>query len=164
MLDRIMTNWPRPLTLALYRGLLNSWPPYAASGVKIDYIGADYRRIHVSIYLRWFNRNYVGTHFGGSLYAMTDPFYMLMLIQLLGPGHIVWDKAATIRFKKPGKGRVCALFRLTDEDLAHIRAELGLKGKTELHKTVRVVDAELDTVAEVEKVVYIRRKGGGPQA
>lgn len=144
--------------VGLFKHLLNIWPPFLAAGVSVDYIRPDFKALHVSMNLRWFNRNYVGTHFGGSLYAMTDPFYMLMLIQLLGKKYIVWDKAASIRFRKPGKGRVSALFTLTEQDLAAIHAELDVKGKTELHKTVRVVDAEGDTVAEVEKTIYIRRK------
>lgn len=144
--------------VGLFKHLLNVWPPFLAAGVSVDYIRRDFKTVHVSMNLRWFNRNYVGTHFGGSLYAMTDPFYMLMLIQLLGKDYIVWDKAASIRFCKPGKGRVRALFTLTDEEFTILHAELELKGKTELHKTVKVVDAQGDTVAEVQKTVYIRCK------
>lgn len=158
MLNHLISRMGPDTKVAVFRALLNAWPPYAASGVRVDYIARDYRSLHVSLELRWFNRNYVGTHFGGALYAMTDPFYMLMLLQILGPGHIVWDKAATIRFRRPGTGRVSALFRLEDEDLAKLRAELDARGKAELCKTVRVLNRERQVVAEVDKVVYVRRK------
>lgn len=149
---------PRPVPHSLFRLMLNLWPPYRAAGVRVDYISRDYRRVHVSMHLHWFNRNYVGTHFGGSLYAMTDPFFMLMLIQILGPGHIIWDKAATIRFLRPGKGRVCCLFQLETADITQIQETLASKGKTEWRQTVKVIDADLQVVAEVDKVVYIRQQ------
>ncbi|PIQ24023.1 tetrameric acyl-CoA thioesterase [bacterium (Candidatus Blackallbacteria) CG17_big_fil_post_rev_8_21_14_2_50_48_46] len=140
------------------KNLLNLWPPYLAAGVHVDYIQRDYSRVHVSMALHWYNRNYVGTHFGGSLYAMTDPFYMLMLIQLLGPDTIVWDKAANIRFRRPGKGRVSALFQISPHEVAALQTELARTGRVDFEKTLRVLDADLMTVAEVDKVVYLKKK------
>ncbi|MEZ0374686.1 MAG: DUF4442 domain-containing protein [Candidatus Sericytochromatia bacterium] len=145
-------NMPAPL----FAALLNAWPPFKAAGIAVDYVRRDYRAIHVSLALHWYNRNYVGTHFGGALYTMTDPFFMLMLLRILGPGHIVWDKSASIRFRRPGKGRVSVLFRIEDHELAQLQAELAARGKAEFVKTVRIVDACLQTVAEVDKVVYVR--------
>jgi hypothetical protein len=108
--------------------------------------------------LRFWNRNYVGTHYGGSLYSMTDPFYMLMLMDNLGPGYIVWDKAATIRFRKPGKGIVKAEFRLTGAQLDEIRAKLATQDKYEPTFVVQVKDETGDVVAEVQKVLHVRKK------
>ena len=110
--------------------------------------------------LRFWNANYVGTHYGGSLYSMTDPFYMLMLMENLGRDYIVWDKAATIRFRKPGKGTVRAEFRLTQPMLDDIRAKLSSTEKYEPTFQVQVKDANGEVVAEVEKTIYIRRKAG----
>ena len=108
--------------------------------------------------LRFWNRNYVGTHYGGSLYSMADPFYMLMLMENLGRDYIVWDKAASIRFRKPGKGRVKAEFRLTDAQLDDIREKLKLQEKYEPTFVVEVKDEAGDVVAEVQKVLHIRRR------
>jgi len=95
-----------------FRFLLNVYPPYLGTGIVVKEVADDYTHMTVQMKDRFFNRNYVGTHFGGSLYAMTDPFYMLMLIQILGPGYIVWDKAAAIKFVKPGTGTVTAQFHV----------------------------------------------------
>jgi hypothetical protein len=147
-----------PLPPRLFQLGLNLWPPYLASGIHVDYIARDYLSLHVSMQLHWFNRNYVGTHFGGSLYSMTDPFYMLMLIQLLGPNFIVWDKAATVRFRRPGKGRVSALFLIEPAELTALKEQLANKNKLDFVKTVWVKDETGQIVAEVEKVVYLRKK------
>src|SRR5690242_6864509 len=103
------------------RRFIRLYPPYLGAGVRVTDIAADFRRIEVEMPLRFYNRNYVGTHFGGSLYSMVDPFYMLMLINILGPDYIVWDKSAAIRFKRPGKGVMKATFELTEEKIAEIR-------------------------------------------
>ncbi len=111
--------------------------------------------------LRFWNRNYVGTHFGGSLYAMCDPFFMIVLMNNLGPDYIVWDKAATIRFKKPGKGLMKASFHIPAERIAEIRAQADTQGKTEPTFTVSVTDAEGNVIAEVDKLLYVRKKDAG---
>jgi hypothetical protein len=136
---------------------INFWPPFFASGIHVKW-GADLRSVDVELRLRFWNRNYVGTHYGGSLYSMTDPFYMLMLIEHLGKDHIVWDKAATIRFRRPGKGTVRAEFRLTQQMLDDIRSNLSTTEKYEPAYEVQVRDERGEVVAEVEKVLYIRRK------
>jgi Domain of unknown function (DUF4442) len=82
------------------RMLLNIWPPFLGAGIRLRRIAPDWKAIDVEMKLRWWNRNYVGTHYGGSLYSMADPFLMLMLIENLGKDYIVWDKAASIRFRK----------------------------------------------------------------
>ena len=85
--------------------LLNIYPPYLGAGIRVVQISGDFREVIVAMKLRWYNRNYVGTHFGGSLSAMTDPFFMLMLLNILGNDYIVWDQAARIQFLRPGRGR-----------------------------------------------------------
>ena len=89
------------------RWLFNFWPPFRGMGVKVREIAPDFRHAVVELRMRLLNRNYVGTHFGGSMFAMTDPFFMLMLMNNLGPGYVVWDKAAPLRFRKPARAR-CA--------------------------------------------------------
>jgi acyl-coenzyme A thioesterase PaaI-like protein len=108
--------------------------------------------------MHFWNANYVGTHFGGSLFAMTDAFYMLMLMANLGPDYIVWDKAATIRYRKPGKGTVRAEFRLSDSQIDDIREKLKTLPKVEPVLTVEVKDDSGVLIAEVEKVLHVRKK------
>ncbi len=141
----------------LYRRI-NFYPPYLGAAVRVIRISDDFRDVEVEMPLRFYNRNYVGTHFGGSLYSMVDPFYMLMLIHILGPGYIVWDKAASIRFKKPGKGVMKASFHLSEEQIAEIRAAADTQPKVEPQFQVVVKDAEGNVVAEVDKLLYIRKK------
>ena len=137
---------------------INFYPPYLGAAVRITHIAEDFRRVEVEMPLRFYNRNYVGTHFGGSLYSMVDPFYMLMLINILGPDYIVWDKAANIRFKKPGKGVMKAIFELTEDKLAEIRAAAETAPKLEPLFQVLVKDEEGDVVAEIDKLLYIKKK------
>jgi hypothetical protein len=137
--------------------LINIWPPIGAAGIRVRW-GTDMKSADVEMKLRFWNQNFVGTHYGGSLYSMTDPFYMLMLIKNLGPEYIVWDKAASIRFRKPGKGKVHAEFRLTDAQLDDIREKLKTQSKYEPTFTVEVRDEAGDVVTEVQKVLHIRKK------
>lgn len=141
--------------------LLNLYPPYLGAGVRVR-MSPDFRTFEVRMRLRWWNRNYVGTHFGGSLYAMCDPFFMLILMQALGREYVVWDKAATIRFRRPGKGTVRATFHVPAEQVEEIRAAADRDGKVEPTFRVDVVNETGDVVAEVEKLVYVRRKDVPP--
>ena len=138
--------------------LLSVYAPYLGAGVRVTHISDDFLTAHVEMPLRFYNRNYVGTHFGGSLYAMVDPFYMLMLINILGPDYIVWDKSAAIRFKRPGKGTVKAVFTIPAEKVAEIKAAADALEKVEPQFQVLVTDAEGQVVAEVDKLLYVRRK------
>jgi hypothetical protein len=141
---------------------VNLYPPYLGAAVRVTRISDDFRNVEVEMPLRFYNRNYVGTHFGGSLYSMCDPFYMLMLINILGPEYIVWDKAATIRFKKPGKGMMKATFQLTEEQIAEIRAAAEIQSKVEPQFQVVIKDAEGNVVAEIDKLLYVRKKPAKP--
>jgi hypothetical protein len=138
--------------------LMSYWPPYFGAGIRVKRVSSDLREIDVEMKQRFWNTNYVGVHFGGSLYAMTDPFFMLILMENLGRDYIVWDKAATIRFKRPGKGRVTAQFKLTEEQIQAIRQKADSEPKVEPVFTVQVMDEEGTVIAEVDKVLYVRRK------
>jgi hypothetical protein len=142
---------------ALRRGV-NLWPPFLGAGIRVKHIASDMKAIDVEMKLRWWNANYVGTHFGGSLFAMTDAFYMLMLMANLGRDYIVWDKAASIRYRKPGKGTVRAEFRLSDAQLEDIREKLKALPKYEPVFKVEVRDEQGNVIAEVEKLLHVRRK------
>jgi len=146
------------------RRLVNFWPPFLGMGIRIVRIAPDMKAVDVEMKLRWWNANYVGTHFGGSLFAMVDPFYMLMLMANLGRDYIVWDKAASIRYRKPGRGTVRAEFRLTDAQLDDIRDELQTLPKYEPVFMVEVKDEQGTVIAEVEKVLHVRKKDPAPIA
>jgi hypothetical protein len=135
--------------------MLSLWPPYLGAGIRVR-TSADLRTFAVRMKLRWWNRNYVNTHFGGSLYSMCDPFFMLILVQALGRGYVVWDKAATIRFRRPGKGTVRATFHIPQERVEEIRAAADRGEKVEPVFTVAVLDEQGEVVAEVEKLLYVR--------
>jgi acyl-coenzyme A thioesterase PaaI-like protein len=139
------------------------WPPLLGTGIKVTRLGKDLRAIDVEMPLRPWNRNYVGVQFGGSLFAMTDPFYMIMLATNLGREYVVWDKAASIRYKRPGTGRVKAEFRLTEETLKEIRSALEADGRYDARFVVEVKDAEGKVVAEVERVIYCATKDAHAQ-
>jgi acyl-coenzyme A thioesterase PaaI-like protein len=132
--------------------------PFLGAGVKVEALSKDYRYAKVVMPLTFYNKNYMGTQFGGSLYSMVDPWYMLMLYKNLGKDFIIWDKAATIQFKKPGKGKVHAEFLLTQETIDSIKAEVIEKTKMDKVFKVEIKDEEGKLIAEVDKVVYIRRK------
>ncbi len=137
---------------------INLWPPLLGAGIRVRRMDPDMKAVDVEMKLRPWNRNYVGTHYGGSLYSMADPFYMLMLMANLGRDYVVWDKAATIRFKKPGKGTVRAEFRISDAQVEEIRQRLQTERKVEPTFTVEIKDESGAVIAEVEKVLYVRKK------
>jgi hypothetical protein len=139
------------------RRWINLWPPFLGMGIRIQRIAPDMKAVDVEMKLRFWNANYVGTHFGGSLFAMTDPFYMLMLMANLGRDYIVWDKAATIRYRKPGRGTVRAEFRLSDSQIDDIREKLKTLPKYEPVFSVEVKDEAGVVIAEVEKVLHVRK-------
>lgn len=144
------------------RRLLNVWPPFLFAGVRVRAIADDWRSADVELRAHWWNRNYVGVHFGGSLFAMTDPFWMLLTIHAIGSDYIVWDKAGEIEFLKPGRGTVRAAFRIDDAMLDDIRAATADGEKHLRWCETDVVNAEGEVVARVRKRLYIRRKKQAP--
>jgi acyl-coenzyme A thioesterase PaaI-like protein len=131
---------------------------YRGTGARLRYIAADWSEVRLDLPLSWRTRNYVGTIFGGSMYAAIDPIYMIMLIRRLGPDFVVWDKAATIFFKKPGRETLHARFAVTDEELAAIRAELESQRSVDRTYRVELVDRSGTICATVEKIIYIRKR------
>lgn len=139
------------------RRLMSFYPPYLGAGVRVA-MAPDLSRCTVTMKLCWWNRNYLGTHFGGSLYSMCDPFFVLLLSERLGRDYEVWDKAATIRFRRPGRTTVYAEFRVGDEELAAVRDTVERDGRAEPTFQVVVRDAADQVVAEVDKVLFVRRR------
>jgi hypothetical protein len=135
--------------------LMNLYPPYLGAGIRVSRT-PDGRGYVARMPLRWFNRNIVGTHFGGSLYAMIDPFFMAILMERLGSGHVVWDKAAEIRFRRPGVGVVSATFDLSDDEVEAIRAEAADGAPVERWFEVAVTSASGEVVATARKLVHVR--------
>lgn len=140
------------------RWLMNVWPPFLAAGVRVREISSDYRRVRVELRMRWFNRNYVGVHFGGSLFAMTDPFFMLMYMNNLGRDYVVWDRAGQIEFIRPGRGTVSAQFQLTENDLDSVRSKAADGRPALIEHKVDIVDQAGELVARVRRTVYVRMK------
>lgn len=138
--------------------LLNFYPPYIGAGVKIDYITDDWREMKVSLKVRWFNRNYFGTHFGGNLYSMVDPHIVLLLTQVLGKDYIIWDKSADIDFIKATKAPVHAIFTITDSQLEDIKEKTASGDKYLPQYEVDIIDEEGNLIAKVNKIIYVRKK------
>ncbi len=136
----------------------NFYPPYFGARIKVHTLNKERTWIASTMKLTALNKNYVGTQFGGSLYSMCDPFYMFILMENLGPGYIVWDKAATIRFIKPGEGEVRAEFKIEKEQIEKIKIEVAEKRKIDVVFSTEIKDVKTGKViAEVDKTIYIRR-------
>jgi acyl-coenzyme A thioesterase PaaI-like protein len=138
---------------------MNLWPPFLFAGISVRHIAEDFCAVDVELRERFYNRNYVGCHFGGSLFAMTDPFWMMMVMRNLDRSYTVWDKSAEIEFLRPGRGTVTARFRLTADLLDEIRANTVEDGSKYLRRfQVDITDAREQNVARVYKTLHIRRK------
>lgn len=142
----------------VFKFFVNLWPPLFFSGIKITYLASDYRETWVTLKLRWYNRNYVGTQYGGSLMSMTDPWYMLMIMNNLGRDYFVWDKHAEIDYISPGKTHVHAQFKITDEILDDIRVKTANGEKYVPEFIVDIKDDNNQLVARVKRRVYIKMK------
>lgn len=146
------------LRTRVFRWAFNLWPCFRGTGARVAFIAEDWSEVRVRLPLSWRTRNYVGTIFGGSLYASVDPFFMLMLIKRLGPAYVVWDKAAAIRFRRPGRSTLTATFRLTEGEVEAIRELLSSQPKVDRTYTVALVDAEGTVHAEVQKTIHISHR------
>ena len=156
-MQAIIASWGDTMKrLLLY--VWNFWPPFWGAGIKIDTISKDYKYARTLLKRRPWTRNIVGTQFGGSIYAMVDPIYMVMLMMVLGRDYIVWDKAATIRFRKPGRTNLTAEFTLNDDEINLIKEQLQKADKYDWQKTVLVKDKSGEVIAEIHKTVHVRNK------
>jgi hypothetical protein len=146
---------------ATLRRAFNVWPPFLFCGIRVEVIAADWRYARVRLKLAWYNRNYVRTQFGGNLFSMTDPFWMILTLEALGRDYVVWDKAGAIEFVAPGRQDVYAEFHLDDTVLDEIR-DATVSGEKYLRwfeTEVKTADGEI--VARVHKQIYVRRKRAG---
>jgi acyl-coenzyme A thioesterase PaaI-like protein len=141
-----------------FKRLINCYPPYLGAGIKVTFISEDWCELHVSMALRWYNRNAVGTHFGGNLYSMVDPHLMLLLMKLLGKGYWVWDKSAHIEFVKATQKRVTAIIKIAPQHLEHIKRRTANGDKCLIEFPIEIKDEDNDLIAIVKKTLYLRRK------
>ena len=137
---------------------MNLWSPFRATGIRVKHIAPDYRSVEVELSLKWHNRNYIGTHFGGSLYAMTDPFYMLMLIHVLGPEYFVSHKGGAVEYLLATRDKVHARFALDDAAIADIRAHTAGGEKYLPQFEVDVKNEAGEVVARVQHILYVRKR------
>ena len=138
--------------------MINWYPPYIGAGIKLKKVNQDKTRMEVELRKTWFNKNLFGTHFGGSLYSMCDPFYVFIVHNYLGRDYVVWDKSAEIKFIKPGTGKVRAIFEISQEKLLHLKGEVDSVGKhTAIFETVITNESD-ELVAKVRKEIYMRKK------
>jgi acyl-coenzyme A thioesterase PaaI-like protein len=137
--------------------LMRFWPPYLGSGISIESINSDFTEITVKMVQRRFNTNYVGVHFGGSLYSMCDPFLMFILMEHLGKNYIVWDQAASIDFVKPGRGTVKAKFKISKNEIERIKVSAESQKSVRPEFDVVVTDLNNTVVAKVSKTLYVKK-------
>jgi len=149
---------PESFATRLLRWKFNFFPAYRGTGGRITYVASDFGEVRIRIPLSWRTRNYVGTIYGGSLYGAVDPMYMIMLIKILGPGYVVWDKSASIRFLKPGRSTLTARFVVTEEEIETIRKLCGPGAPIARVYNIEIVDTAGVPHAVVEKTIYIRKK------
>lgn len=154
---------PESLRTRLLRWKFNLFPAYRGTGARVRYIAHDMREIEVELPLSWRTRNYVGTIFGGSMYGAVDPMFMIMLIHGLGAGYTVWDKAATIRFLRPGKATLRATFRIDEAELEAIRAELATRRSIDRIYVIELVGEDGTPHATIEKTIYVRKDDWSPR-
>ena len=143
---------------SIFRIGMNCHPLYFCTGGHVESISEDWKKTVLSLPLNWRTKNYVGTIFGGSLFSASDPFYMIMFIQILGPEYVVWDKAANIKFKRPGKGTVKATLEITDAEIALAKEKAQAAGEFEFQKTLQWLDAGGKVVSEIERTIYVATK------
>lgn len=150
-----MINWLK-ISKKTKAKLINFYPPMWGANIKLADCNENLSWFQIKMKLNRWNKNVMGTHFGGSLYAMCDPYYMWILMENLGKDFIVWDKAASIRFKKPGTGTVSAEFEISEAEIEKIRIEVIEKGKNDYYFSTVVKNEKGQVVAEVDKTVYVR--------
>ena len=142
----------------LFRWGMNLWPPFRGAGITVRHVADDWSEVRVELTAGRFRRNYVNTHYGGSLFSMTDPFYALMLIHRLGERYLIWDQAASIDFVAPGRGPVAAVFSLTEERIREIETQASGGQKVLPQFDVEIRDKAGELVARVRKTLYVRLK------
>ena len=151
-------NMTESLKSRLTRILFNYFPMFWSTGAKMTYLAADFKEIHIKLPLSWRTRNYVGTIFGGSMFSATDVLYFLLVVKNIGEDYIVWDKASSIRFKKPGKGTLYTKAVISDEEIEIIKTELLNIDKIDRVYYLDLIDEAGDICASIEKTIHIQNK------
>ncbi len=136
----------------------NLYPAFRGTGAKVIYIAEDRRTIRIALPLNWRTRNIFGTLFGGAMYAATDPLYAILIKVGLGPGYIVWDKAGTIRYRKPGRSTLYAECSVSEGELADLRQRLEVEASVDLDYEIPLTDAGGVVHAVVMKTIFVARK------
>jgi acyl-coenzyme A thioesterase PaaI-like protein len=137
---------------------INFYPPFLGMGIRVRHCNAESTRFEVELRERWYNRNLFGTHFGGSLYTMADPFYLFIVTLNFGPAYIVWDKSAGIDFLKPARGTILGVFEIPAERLVEMRMSVDALGKGTFDFVTELTDGDGNAVARVRKEIYVRSK------
>lgn len=158
MIRKFLRDLGFKMPTSVFAFLMSFWRPFRGAGIKVAHISPDFRHVKVVLKRKNYNKNYVGTQFGGSIYSMTDPFYMLMLMKNLGREYIVWDKGATIDFVSPGKTALSADFHIDDQLLNHIKEKTSTGEKYIFDLPIEVLDSEGQLVATIAKKLYTRKK------
>ncbi|MDI7776199.1 DUF4442 domain-containing protein [Asticcacaulis sp. EMRT-3] len=147
-----------PLSATRRFRLINWYPPMIGAGIRVIDADDSFTTLTVEMKLHWWNKNIFGTQFGGALYMMCDPFFVAILMQGLGRDYIVWDKAASIQFLRPGRSAVRAVFHIPPAEIARVRAEADANSKSEPEYDAEITDATGTVIARVHKVLHVRRK------
>ncbi|KAA5827363.1 DUF4442 domain-containing protein [Algibacter amylolyticus] len=142
----------------IYKHGFNWSPMYRHSTAKVIEVSKDLHYVKIKIPLSWKNKNFVGSIFGGSMLSATDPIYMIQLIKILGDDYVVWDKAATIKYRRPGKETIFCEFVFSPEDIVNIKKDIKVKGEIDIVKTPNIVNKEGVVIAELSKTIYIADK------
>lgn len=142
----------------LFRILFNLSPMYRRTGGRLVEVSDDLKYVKVKLALSYKTKNYVGTIYGGHMYSCVDGIYMVQLMNILGKKYVVWDKSASIRFRRPGNKTLFAEFSITNELLDQIKNEISQHQEKDFNLTVNLCDIEGNVYAEIEKVIYIASK------
>ncbi len=142
----------------IYKHGFNWSPMYRRSTGKIIEVSNDLHYVKVKIPISIKNRNYVGSIFGGSLFSATDPIYMIQLMNILKEDYIVWDKDASIKYKRPAKENVYAEFSFSQDEINEIKSQVANNGEFNLVKTLNLVNKQNVVFAEISKTIYIANK------
>lgn len=145
-------------TAAIFKYGFNLSPMYRRTTARVIHITDDMKKVRIKIPLSYKNKNYVGAIFGGSMFAATDPIYMIQLMQILGETYVVWDKAATINYKRPAKENLFCDFKFTDEEIEHIKKQVQETHEITIEKTTYLQNGDGQIFAEVIKTLYIAKK------
>lgn len=157
---RVITNILKRFFKAstIYKYGFNWSPMYRRSTGRLVEVSDDLHYVKIQIKLSWKNRNYAGSLFGGSMLAATDPIYMIQLIQILGDDYVVWDKAVTANYKRPGKGVLSGDFVFSAEEITAIKKKVAENNEMDLIKTMELINAKDEVVAEFSKTIYVAQK------